>query len=100
ARASVVAAAIAIRLDHAAHPDTPCFVFASVVPQIMWYAACDGKPKHLFDRVHDLPGAPGARYLASTSYGAADGAAFAAAHGLTARELPTLHPRTRVWALH
>jgi 4-amino-4-deoxy-L-arabinose transferase-like glycosyltransferase len=93
-RATITAAAAAIRADQGAGP---CVVIAGLVAQLMWYTRCQGT------RLDDI--APGTlapdhdRYLVSTPYTPLDGAAFAAAHGVTLVELPTGNDRARVWAL-
>jgi hypothetical protein len=97
-RESLLAAVATIRADRAAHEGAPCAVFATVAWQLMWYSGCEGYVAQLLH--WGLPGAPDARYLASTPYGTIDGPAFAAAHHTTARELPTGDPRARVWVIH
>lgn len=93
-RGAILSAAAAIRADHGT---APCVVIAPKVPQLMWYARCDGALVALA-RPADL--APGrVRYLVSTPYASFDAPAFAAAHQLTAIELPTGDPRSRVWAI-
>jgi hypothetical protein len=97
-RQTLMAAAATIRADHAAHPGAPCTVLSLVAWQLMWYTGCDGYVTRAMG--HDVPGQPDARYLVSTPYGSVDGAQFAAERGLTARELPTGQPHSRVWLLH
>jgi 4-amino-4-deoxy-L-arabinose transferase-like glycosyltransferase len=92
-RATITAAAAAIRADHRAGG---CMVIAELASQLMWYTRCEGTrldvvvPSTLAD--HD-------RYLVSTPYTPLDGPAFAAAHGVALVELPTGNDRARVWAI-
>jgi len=94
-RGAILAAAAAIRADHRAGS---CTVIAPKVPQLMWYARCDGALAVPTDAWALAPGHD--RYLVSTPYAPFDGSAFAAAHQLTAVELPTGDARARVWAIH
>jgi 4-amino-4-deoxy-L-arabinose transferase-like glycosyltransferase len=99
ARASILAAAAAVRADHAAHaPAVPCLVFSLVVPQLRWYTSCEGVPEYLVG-ADDLA-VPRARYAIKTPYGGIDGNVFALSHGFTSVVVQTGNPRAQVWALH
>jgi hypothetical protein len=97
-RGTITAAAAAIRADHeAGHRARPCMVIAELVTQLMWYSRCQGTR---LDTIEPSTLAPDRdRYAVSTPYTPLDGAAFAAAYGVTLAELPTGTARARVWAL-
>ena len=92
-RAPILAAATTIRAD--AGPQ-PCVFVAGAVPQLQWYAHCDG----VLEKALDGPLPPDhLRYVISTTSFPVDIAHVTTQQHLTATELPTGDPRVHVWRL-
>ncbi|HEU4729318.1 MAG TPA: glycosyltransferase family 39 protein [Kofleriaceae bacterium] len=93
-RSAILAATAAITADRQARP---CMILAGLAPQLTWYSRCEGT--RVDEMLPDALAPARARYLVSMPYAPLDGPAFAAAHGVTLRELPTGNERARVWAI-
>lgn len=93
-RSAILAATAAITADRQGRP---CMILAGLAPQLMWYSRCQGT--RLDELVPDALAPERARYLVSMPYAPVDGPAFAAARGVTLRELATGDERAKVWAI-
>lgn len=87
-RASIAAAARAIQSD----ADRPCLVIAHSVPELVWATKCDVVQWYAGIEPQTLD-PPRALYLVETATGGPIDVRGALA------ELPTTHPKTRVWRL-
>jgi len=93
-RASIIAAADAIRRDG----DSPCIVLAASLPQLLWYSRCGaGRWYYELDAGALLPNRR--RYLVETAVGNPIDMEWAPYHAVVLDELPTGHPKSRVWRL-
>jgi len=92
---AVITAAVATIRQHRARP--ACAVIAGTGPQLAWYSGCHAIPPIWDDPARFDPQLD--RFVVSTPYLRMDGPTYAAANRLTASELPTGDPRTRVWRL-
>ncbi|MEJ7603572.1 MAG: hypothetical protein WKG01_37140, partial [Kofleriaceae bacterium] len=102
-RQPIVLAARAISSDAAGRP---CFVVARIVPQLMWYAHCDGlMPSYLEavpcpQRLPYVVSLPGHELeLDAVLPGTGSESRPLRSRPGPARELPVVDPRVRVWAL-
>jgi hypothetical protein len=93
-RASITAAADAIRREG----DTPCIVFASSLPQILWYSRCSAG-RWYYDLDAGALSPARRRYLVETPAGNPIDLRWASEHQLVLDELPTGDPKSRVWRL-
>jgi hypothetical protein len=88
-RAPIIEAARVVEADAAGRP---CLAVAGIVPQLMWYARCDGM---VTTYVGVVPWPPKQAYVVSLLGHPADPAPMQR----PARPLPTRDPRVLVWAL-